>query len=270
MLTEWNAMAISSLAYAGRAFGRPEWVEAAAETAALLMGELRRDDGRWLRSWHPGSAATRRHLAVCSDYAWLVDAFTRLGEATGEAKWTDAAGEAASGLAELFWDEADGGYFTSGTAAERLVARQKDVFDGAVPAASSVASLALARLGELTGEPRFGSLAASALDLAGPALQKSPGALCSLALVADYLSSPRREVVVASCDPSFVRPAWERYLPDTVLAWCQPYGSPDARSPLWEGRDGQSAAGLAFVCEAYQCRLPVGSPDELGLLLDGR
>ena len=268
VLTEWNAMAVSSLAYAGRVFGRPEWVDAAAETASLLLAELRGSDGRWLRSWRPGAGVTRRHLAVCADYAWLVDAFTRLGEATGEAKWTDAATEAAWGLAELFWDEAAGGCFTSGADAERLVARQKDVYDGAVPAASSAASLALARLGELTGEPRFGSLAASALDLAAPALERSPGAFCSLALVADYLSSPRREVVVASCDPSFVRPAWERYLPDTVLAWCQPYSSPDGTNPLWEGRDEPSAAGLAFVCEGYQCRLPVGSPDELGRLLD--
>ena len=57
----------------------------------------------------------------------------------------------------------------------------------------------------------------------------------------------------------------ERFLPDTVLAWGEPFPS-----PLWEGRDGPDAAGRAFVCEAYTCQLPVTTPAELGALLDQR
>ena len=265
VLTEWNAMAVSSLAYAGRAFAKPEWVSAAAETAGVLMAKLRRPDGRWLRSWRPGSPAAPKHLAVAADYAWLVEAFTRLGEATGQASWTDAAGETASGLAERFWDRDHRGFFTSGDDAEELVARQKDFYDGAVPSANSTASFALARLGELTGEHRWEELATSTLELASPALARAPGAFCWLARAADYLASPRRQVVVSSCEPELVRPVWERYLPDTVLAWCEPFAS-----PLWEGRDGPAAAGQAFVCEGYQCRLPLNSPGELARLLGAR
>ena len=58
---------------------------------------------------------------------------------------------------------------------------------------------------------------------------------------------------------------WERYLPDTVLAWGEPYPS-----PLWEGRDGPSTSGRAYVCESYTCKLPVTEPAELAALLDKR
>ena len=54
-----------------------------------------------------------------------------------------------------FWDEQNGGFFTSGSDAEPLIARMKDVYDGAVPSANATAVLALARLGELTGGTSF-------------------------------------------------------------------------------------------------------------------
>src|SRR5205085_9371645 len=95
--------------------------------------------------------AGARHLAVAGDYAWLVDAFTRLGEATGIARWTDHARTTADALLDLFWDEVGGGVFTVGRDAPALVANPKETFDGATPSANAVAALALARLGALTG-----------------------------------------------------------------------------------------------------------------------
>ncbi len=81
VVTEWNAMFTATLAEAGAALGRDDWLAAAARTAGFLLGRLRRDDGRWLRAWHPSAGA--RHLAYAADHAHLVDAFTRLAEATG-------------------------------------------------------------------------------------------------------------------------------------------------------------------------------------------
>jgi uncharacterized protein YyaL (SSP411 family) len=261
VLTEWNAMAISALAYAGRALDRPSWVAAAAETADVLLSELRGADGRWRRSWHPGMAGPR-HLACSADYAWLVEAFTRLSEATGEARWISEARAAADALIDLFWDHEGGGFFTTGNDAEQLIARMKDIHDGAVPSANATAALALGRLGELTGAPGYEDVARRTVDALGPALAVSPASFAATAVAADYLSGPRRQVVVSSSDPALVRPVWARYLPSTVLAWGEPYAA-----PLWEGRDDDAAAGLAFVCEGYTCLLPVRQADQVAALL---
>ena len=48
VLTEWNALWVAALTEAGWLLGRPDWIEAAAETADFLLRELRRADGRWL------------------------------------------------------------------------------------------------------------------------------------------------------------------------------------------------------------------------------
>ena len=71
VLTEWNGLMISTLAEAG-------CLEEAQTAADFLLRELRRGDGRWLRSWKDGRA---QHLAYAVDYAALIDAFTRLAEA---------------------------------------------------------------------------------------------------------------------------------------------------------------------------------------------
>ncbi len=180
VLTEWNAMAISALASAGTAFGQPAWTEAAAGTAEVLMAQLRRPDGRWLRSWRPAPAGAGQRddkagpLAYAGDYAWLVEAFTRLGEATGQSSWTSVASETARSLLELFWDKDVGGFFTYGNDAEELIARMKDLYDGATPSANATAAVALARLGELTGDDRLIDAASQTVDVMAPALSRPP------------------------------------------------------------------------------------------------
>src|ERR1700730_10137563 len=49
VVTEWNAMFTATLAEAGAAFERDDWLAAAVRTAEFLLQRLRRDDGRWLR-----------------------------------------------------------------------------------------------------------------------------------------------------------------------------------------------------------------------------
>src|SRR4029077_10638610 len=84
VVTEWNAMFVATLAEAGAAFGRTDWLDESRRVAAFPLGHRGGADGRWMRSWQESVGA--RHLAYAVDYAHLVDAFTRLGEATGEAR----------------------------------------------------------------------------------------------------------------------------------------------------------------------------------------
>ena len=83
VLTEWNALMISSLAEAGALLGEPAWIDAAVDAARFLLAELRTDAGRWRRAWHEGGEPRARHDALAADHAALTDAFVRLAEATG-------------------------------------------------------------------------------------------------------------------------------------------------------------------------------------------
>jgi uncharacterized protein YyaL (SSP411 family) len=248
VVTEWNAMFAAALAEAGAAFGRADWVDAAAALGEHLLGPLRREDGRWLRV--EGSPI----LAYAIDYAWLVDAFTRLAEATGQSRWIAAAREAADGLIDLFTDQDGLGFFTVGVDGEALIVRQKDVFDGATPAANSVAAVALLRLGALTGEGRYTDAGTGVLQMLRPTLERHPSAFSHALAAVDLEVSGITEIAVVGDRPDLVSAVHRRLLPDAVLAWGEPY-----QSPLWEARQD----GLAYVCRGYVCQAPVDSTHAL-------
>ena len=166
---------------------------------------------------------------------------------------------AADGLLELFWDDADGGVFTTGTDGEELLVRSKDVFDGATPSANSTASVALLRLGALTGEERFTSAGEAILRLLHAHLEHHPTSVTTAVAAVDMLVSGTTEVVISGERPDLVDALRSRYLPNAVTAWGEPYPS-----PLWEGR----SAAAAYVCRNFACNLPATTVDDLVEQLD--
>jgi uncharacterized protein YyaL (SSP411 family) len=252
VLTEWNAMFVSALAEAGAALGRQDWLDEAATTADFLLQSLL-VDGRWRRSWQRGRT-TERLLAYAVDHAWLVDAFTRLAEARGEARWIDAARQAAAALLDLFWDVDGGGLFTTGHDAEQLIVRQKDSYDGATPSANGVAAVALLRLGALTGETRWTDAGEAILHWLAESMAHHPQAFTYALAGVDLVASGVDEIAVVGDRPDLVAAVQQRYLPNAVLAWGEEYAS-----PLWEGRD----PGKAYVCRNFACNAPVSDLEAL-------
>jgi len=251
VLTEWNGLFLATLAEAAAATGDAGWLAAAIQTGEFLLRELRRDDGRWLRSWQGGRA---QHLAYASDHAALVDAFTRLAEATGEARWVAEARATADAMLELFWDPVQGGLFTTGDDAEELITRPKDVFDGALPSANSVAAVALLRLGSLVGDPAYIERAGAILALLREPMARQPTAFSELLAAVDLATAGVTEVAVVGDRRDLVSAVHQRYLPNAVLAWGEPYAT-----PLFEGR----TEGMAYVCRDYACREPAGEVERL-------
>jgi uncharacterized protein YyaL (SSP411 family) len=258
VLTEWNAMAVAAMAEAGAALEVAAWVSTAEEIGEFLLSSLRRPDGRWLRSWQDGRA---RHLAYASDHAWVVEAFTRLYEATGRRRWIVEAAAAARQLVDLFWDGA--AFTTAGRDAEALIASPVETQDGALPSANSVAATALTRLSALTGDEQFRQKAAAVVSTMTAALASAPVAFTGLVWTAHLQARGLTEIVVAGERPDLVRAVQRRYLPTAVLAWGEPF-----ESPLWEGRTERSAADRAYLCRNYACRAPVSDPSELSAQLD--
>ncbi len=254
VLTEWNALMVAALAEAGSLLGRPDWVDAAVACADFLRLELRRPDGRWFRSWHADGDPPARHHALAADHACLVDAFVRLAEATGEARWVDEARATADTMLDHFWDVDNGGLFTTPDDGERLVARQKDLFDNATPSANSTAAVALYRLAALTAETRYANHADRIMQLVGAVVGQAPSAFSNALLAASLRLGGITEVAVVGDRPDLVDVVHERWRPDVVLAWGEPYDS-----PLWEGR----SAGLAYVCRHYACQEPQDGPEGL-------
>jgi uncharacterized protein YyaL (SSP411 family) len=247
VLTEWNALFLSVLTQAASVFGRQDWLDAAIVNGEFLIRELRRPNGRWHRSWQASGEPQARHEALAADHAALIDAFTRLAEATGQARWIEEAMLTADTMLEWFWDPEQGGLFTTAEDAEALIVRQKDLSDNATPSANSNAAIALYRLAALTGEQRYSNHADRILQLVGGLLADSPGMFSNALVATDLRRRGATEIAIVGDRPDLVRLAHSIWRPDTVLAWGERYDS-----PLWTDRKD----GFAYVCKQYSCEAP--------------
>ncbi len=261
VLTEWNALFLLALADAAATMQRDDWKAAAVANGEFLLRELRRDDGRWRRSWQADGSPRARHAALAADHAALIEAFIRLGELTGEARWIDAARATADTMLDWFWDPVQGGLYTTAEDAESLVVRQKDLLDDATPSANSTAAHGLLRLAALTGEMRYAHHADRILQLLAAVIDRAPGAVSNALLAIELRHRGLVELAVVGDAPELVKVAQVLWRPDLVLAWGEPYDS-----PLWEGRTD----GHAYLCRDHTCERPVTEPEELYEQITGR
>ena len=266
VLTGWNGMFLQTLAEAAAALGRDDWMDAARTNARFLLAELRGDDGRLLRSWQDGRA---RHLGYAEDYAALLGALVTLAE-VDDVAWLEAAGEIATGLCDLFADP--GGFYTTGTDAEALITRPRDVFDNATPSANSLAANGLLRLAALTGESRWQEAGEAAVRAVGPVMGQHPTAFAELLGALERMVRPPVEVAVVGDpgDPAtggLTAEIRRRFLP-TAVSVSAPPGTGAHLTPLLADRPLVDGKPTAYVCQHFACQQPVTDPETLASQLD--
>jgi uncharacterized protein YyaL (SSP411 family) len=267
VLLGWNALFLRALAEAAFALERDDWMQAARANARFLLRELRRDDGRLLRSWQGGRAHL---LAYAEDYAALLEALLTLAEVDDVAWLTDAR-RVADDLVRLFADDTDGGFFTTGTDAEALIVRPKDYQDNATPSENSLAADGLLRLAAFTGDTSYEERAARWISSLAPLLGEHPTAFAYLLEACERLVTPSLEVAIVGGDGDAGTAALQdevrrRLLPASIHVTAPP-GSGDGLTPLLDDR-GEVDRPTAFVCERYACRRPTTDPAELRAQLD--
>jgi uncharacterized protein YyaL (SSP411 family) len=265
-LASWNALMIAALADAGAVLERDDYLDAARSAASFVWERMRDPEGRLLRTWKDGEGKLNAYL---EDHAYLLEALLTLYEATFEVRWFDAARETADRMIARFADPERGGFFTTSSDHEQLIARRKDVDDHPIPSGNSAAAYGLLRLAALTGERAYAEHAESVFRLFARVAANHPQAVAHLLRAIDFHLSPVKEVaLVAPADPdglgelaSVVRSSFRPHL---VLAG----GAEGSERPeLMRDRTAVEGRPAAYVCEHFACRAPVTGAGELATAL---
>jgi uncharacterized protein YyaL (SSP411 family) len=266
VVVSWNGLTIAAFADAGVFLNRRDYVDVARRTATFVLDNLI-VDGRLRRVWAGGGP---RHLGCLDDHADLAFGLLRLYEATFEPRWLLAARELADRMVTLFADPDGAGFFFSGSDAEALIARTRDVEDHPTPGGNSQAALVLLHVAALTGNNAPAERAVQALRLVGTEMSRYPQAFGTALVALDFATAPyRSEVAIAgSPDAGEVRAllaaARAHAGPHTVFAAGDP-GDGDAReaAPLLLDRGLVDGKPAAYVCRNFTCQAPVTEPDAL-------
>jgi uncharacterized protein len=147
VLTDWNGLMISSLAEAGRSFGRAEWIEVSAAAFAHIVGASH--DGRLP---HSMLGAKKLFPALSSDYAAMTNAAISLFEATGDSTYIEQARQFVAQLDDWHHDDDRTGYYLTASDSTDVPIRIRGDVDEAIPSATAQILEALVRLASVTGD----------------------------------------------------------------------------------------------------------------------
>jgi uncharacterized protein YyaL (SSP411 family) len=198
-LTSWNALMICALADAGAVLGERRYLDAAIACAEFLQDGLRDDRARLLRSYNHGHAKLDAYL---EDHAFLLEALIALFEASCEKRWYLQATALADEMIARFADPERGGFFSTASDGEALIARRKDLEDSPIPAGSSSAAVGLLRLSQLSGNDEYKRQALGAIALAAEIAPRHPSSFGHMLQALHWRLSPARPI---ACEVPAVR-----------------------------------------------------------------
>jgi uncharacterized protein YyaL (SSP411 family) len=261
ILADWNGLMIAALAKAGSVFDRPDWIDLACAGFDFVRDRMMRPDGRLSHAWRDGKAA---HPATVDDYANLCRASLALLEATGDARFLEAAEQWLAVLDRHYWDSADGGYFFAADDTTDVITRAKTASDSATPAGNGTMVGVLARLHLVTGNDAYRERAEKVVTTFSGELQRNFFPLGALLNSSDLLARGLQVVIRADRDEAqaLLRAVHRVSLPNLVLSVVPASASLPKGHPA-EGKEQVGGKPTAYVCEGPVCSLPLTEPEAL-------
>ena len=98
-------------------------------------------------------------------------------------------------MISLFWDNEKNGFFLYGDDGEKLIARPKELFDGAIPSGNSVAAYNLIKLARITGDINLESIAEKQLNYFSSALAAEEMNYSFFLIAASFALNSSKELV---------------------------------------------------------------------------
>jgi len=259
VLTAWNGLMIAAFARASRVVANGTPYLHAARRAANFLHD---------RMWNPGTSTLLRRYrrgeasidGYAEDYAYLIYGLLELFQADPDLRWLEWAERLQNRQNELFWDEVDGGWFSTTGRDRNVLLRMKEDYDGAEPAASSVSVMNLLTLTHLIQNDTWTNQIEKTLRHYGTRLEQIGRAVPMMAAaLAAYVAGLRQVVVVGDSNPELREPLRTSYHPFAIALNLDPAtrAALAAKLPFVAAMKPVGGQAAAYVCRDFTCHAPV-------------
>jgi uncharacterized protein YyaL (SSP411 family) len=264
ILTSWNGLMLGAFARASVILGDENHLAAAEKNLAFIQAKLW--DAKTKTLFHRWRDDERDSVQLLETHAFLLAGVIDLYEATLAPGHLDFAIELAGAMLAKFFDAEHGGFWQSAAGAEDLIRRVKDDYDGAEPSGNSVATLALLKLGAMTGRKNFTEAAKRTLRRFAHRLQNFPQALPFMLHALDFsLQEPKRVVVAGDFNSAQAREllgaAHSVYQPNKIVM-----GNAGAVEEFARSLPAKNAATV-HLCTGNSCQPPTSEATKVKDLL---
>ncbi len=262
ILTDWNGLMMAAFAKAGPAFGEEKYIRAAEKAANFITGKMLAG-GELLHRFRGGEAGIAANL---DDYAFTVWGLLELYEAGFDTSWLEPALYLNDKMMELFSDSEKGAFFFTSVKAEHLIARKKEMHDGAIPCGNSVAVMNLMKISRITGNSGYRERALEIVHSLSLSIEKIPSSHTMLLCAVEFEAGKTTEIVIASDSRRETKTVTDalakNYDPGTTVLLKETGDKAIERIAPFV-RDCKTTDGKAavYICEDETCGLPVGAEE---------
>jgi uncharacterized protein len=262
ILTGWNAMTIAGLVDAALAL-QNDTPLAMAQRAMKFIEKNLIHNRICYRSFKGRASATEGFL---EDYAFLIQAYTKLYQATFQEDHLKQAGHWCQHTLNHFYDAAEGYFHFTSNHAEPLIARKKEIFDNVIPSGNSVMARNLLVLSDLLDKPDWHAIAITMITPLGGLMAKEPAYTSNWGMAMLESVQGFTEVAISGSECHALRQAFgATHLPFTLFA-----GSTEPSTlPLLIDR-APKADTLIYACRNRTCSLPVSTITEALVEIKGK
>ena len=262
VLTDWNGLMIAALARASQVLGEEEYLRAAVKAADFFLEKMLDKNGTLYHRFVKGEMAVEGFL---DDYAFLVWGLIEVYEASFDDRFLQAASKLTDIMVTRFWDEKEEGFFFSARGSADIMAKRKEVYDGALPSGNSVAILNLLRLSRLNANTAYETMARDMSRTFASEVKESPSAHTFLLLGVDFALGPAYNVTLVGDLKdegllNMLKTLRVRYLPRMEVSL-----KSAAKAGL--GFEQIEEKATAYVCRDQTCQPPTNKPLEMLKLL---
>jgi uncharacterized protein len=265
ILTSWNGLMIAAMAKGYQVLGEERFLTAAQNAAKFIREHLSQGDSLQ-RRYRDGEG---KYAGTVEDYAFMIYGLLELYQSDFDLAWFRWIMGLQEKQDQVFWDEESGGYFFTEADDAYLIVRKKEINDGALPSANSIAALNLLKLNDLTFNEAFKKKAQDIFELASSTLNRYPSGLGQMMIAVDYYLDKSKEIaIIGRINDQVLLDAkqfiFETFLPNKVLLVASPETVSDKRQPLLlKDKIAHDGKTTIYVCEEGLCKRPVADLEEV-------
>jgi uncharacterized protein len=260
ILTDMNGLMIAAMSMGARVLGEVRYETAARKAVEFIFTHLSDGDGRLLHRFRQGEAAIPAHAG---DYAYLVMGLLELYQTTFQVEYLEHAISLTDRMMADFWDEKQGGFFLNAKDSDQLPVRPKELYDGAIPSANSVALTNLIRLARFTGRSDLEEVAQRLIQAFSANIKAQPTAYTHFLMGIGYALGQSCEVVLVG-DPGrsdvrqLIHSLNASFVPGASVMLKTDQNQTKLASLAQFTRDLQQTGntGTAYVCAGMNCTQP--------------
>lgn len=264
ILTDWNGLMISAFAKASTVFDDEKYKSAAINAMDFILKKLRHSDGKLIHRYRDREAGLPAHI---DDYSFIIQTLLDLFELTFGPNYLKTAIELTNTLTNHFLDKQRGGFFFTSDDGEKLITRQKDLYDGAYPSGNSVMLSNLVRLGMLTANPMYEETARQMIDSFSGQVNNYPSVFSQFLMGLDLVINKSFEIIIAGAEDSeeaenIIKNFRIIFLPNKIFIYNNKNDKLSELIPYLSVNKSINNKITIYVCENYKCNLPVHTFDD--------